>query len=212
MGKLYSKFIVEIYSMIETDFMKLYEKLSKLDERWHHLEEYYGRLWYSDSEVHFRNFMKNLPNTGMKGVRLIVAPGFYLAANAMELQHASMEYAAEEELFLNIPTSTEWITCGIPKCTDYDLGNFEIDELRQTAEENPDDEFYAKYLNYDSEKEHAGALIADYGIFELHLYNFISRTCPEYVSKYNRTEYFEDSETYRVLKPMLKRIYIYGKE
>ncbi len=197
--------------MIETDFMKLYEKLSTLNERWHRLEEYDGKLWYSDSEIQFRNFMKNLPSSGMKGVRLIVAPGLYLAANASDMAHDYMIDAAEEELFINVPDGAEWLTCGIPKCTDYDLGNYEMAELEQSALENPDDDFYAQYRNYDSAKEHMGELIADYGIFELHLYNFISRTCPEYKSKYGMADYFEDSETYRVLKPLLKRIYIYGK-
>ena len=77
--------------------------------------------------------------------------------------------------------------------------------------ENPDDESLQMYLNYDVEKEYKGNLIADYGTFELDLYLFNSKSYPGYKSKNPNAEYFEDSETYRVLKPMLKRIYIYGE-
>jgi hypothetical protein len=202
--------------MVETDFMKLYERLNTvtdgLTEGWHRLD--YGKLWYSDSEVQFRNFMKNLPNSGLKGVRLIVAPDCYLVADASELSHDEMIEAAENELYIDVSYHTEWSTCGVPKCTDYDLGNYEIADLIQSAKENPDDDFYDEYRNYDPAKTYQGELIADYGIFELHLYNFISRTVPEYTPKYSRAsiEYFEGSETHRVLKPLLKRIYIYGQE
>jgi hypothetical protein len=122
-----------------------------------------------------------------------------------------METTAEEELCLEVP-DTERTTCGIPKCTDFELGNFELRELQQGAIENPDDDFYKKYIDYDVEKDYQGMLVADYGIFELALYSFKSREFPEYKPAYRYTTYFEDSGTYRVLRPLLKRIYIYGKE
>lgn len=196
--------------MIETEFMKLYENLGHLAEKWYDLDYYDGRLWFSDSAVEFRNFMRNIHNTGLKGVRLCIAPDTYLAAGAENYNHDTMEEAACEQLY--VPVGRERTTCGIPKCTDFELGNFEIEELRQTALADPDDEYFAKYLNYDAEKEYKGMLIADYGTFELALYCFKSRTCPEYEPAYAKATYFEDSETYRVLKPMLKRIYIYGKD
>lgn len=201
--------------MIKTEFMELYEELDKLNttlnERWYNLPEYECRLWFSDSEVQFRNFMKNISSSGMKGVRLVVAPDFYLVANASDIDHFTMETAAAEELYLDVPNNLEKTTCGIPKCTDYELGNYEIEFLKQEAQENPDDEDLAMYLNYDSEKEYQGMLVADYGTFELSLYAFKSKTCPEYVPVSQDFDYYEDSETYRVLKPLLKRIYIYGK-
>ena len=195
--------------MIETEFMKLYEELGQLNEKWHTLEDYDARIWFSDSAVAFKNFMRNLPSSGFKGVRLCVAPDFYLVSNAEDLSHDAMEEVAEEALYLEVP-DTERVTCGIPKCTDFELGNYEIAELTQAAQDYPDDDFYDEYRNYDVEKDYQGMLIADYGTFELSLYNFKSKTCPEYTPSYKYATYFEDSEIYRVLKPMLKRIYIYG--
>jgi hypothetical protein len=203
--------------MIETDFMKLYEKLNTLNEKWYNIEAHGNRLWFhskrlwfSDSASEFKNFMQNLPSSGLKGVRLCIAPDFYLVANAEDYNHYDMLITAEEELYLEVP-DTECTTCGIPKCVDFDLGNFELRELQQDALESPDDSFYDKYRNYNAEKEYQGMLVADYGIFELALYSFKSKECPEYKPTYQHATYFEDSETYRVLKPLLKRIYIYGK-
>jgi hypothetical protein len=82
--------------MIETSFMKLYERLgsinenSSLTEKWYKSEDYDGRVWFSDSAVQFKNFMKNLSASGMKGVRLVVAPNFYLVANAADFNHDMM--------------------------------------------------------------------------------------------------------------------------
>lgn len=202
--------------MIETDFMKLYEKLGTLNEKWRNIETEYdetGRIWFSDSAIQFKNFMQNLPSTGMKGIRLIVAPDLYLAANAEAFNHGTMEEIAKEHLFLDLPDSSklEYATCGIPRCIDFEMGNFEIEELRQEAIANPDWDDIAHYINYDADKDYQGYLIADYGTFELTLTGFKSRECPEYKPTYRYATYFEDSEIYRVLKPLLKRIYIYGK-
>lgn len=197
--------------MIKTDFISLYEELSQLNEKWYNSEEYNGRLWYSDSEFSFRDFMRNISASGLKGVRLVIAPDLYLVANAEEFDHEIMCDAAKEELGIVIPANVELITCGIPKCTDFALANYEIEDLKQAAMEDPDDEFFQKYLNYDVDKDYRGKLIADYGTFELSLYQFNSKSYPDHKSKNPNAEYFEDSETYRVLKPMLKRIYIYGE-
>ena len=197
--------------MFKTDFMSLYEELSQLNEKWYSLEGCNERLWYSDSEFSFRDFMRNISTSGLKGVRLIIAQDFYLAANAEGFDHFTMCLLAEEELGIKVPTDVESTTCGIPKCTDFELANYEIKDLKQAAMEDPDDESLQKYLNYDAEKDYKGNLIADYGTFELDLYQFNSKSYPSYKSKNINAKYFEDSEIYRVLKPMLKRIYIYGE-
>lgn len=193
------------------DFIKLYEELSQLNEKWYNSEEYYGRLWYSDSEFRFKDFMRNLHASGLKGVRLLVAPDFYLIANAEEIDHSVMQEIATDELGLAYPAEVEALTCGVPKCTDFELANYEIEELKQAAMEDPEADDLQKYLNYDAEAEYKGMLIADYGTFELCLYQFNSKSYPSYKSRKTNAKYFEDSETYRVLKPMLKRIYIYGE-
>ena len=193
------------------DFISLYEELSQLNEKWYNSEEYSGRLWYSDSEFRFRDCMRNIAKSGLKGVRLVIATDLYLAANAEESDHEIMCDAAKEELGIVIPANVEFTTCGIPKCTDFEMANYEIEDLKQAAMEDPDDRFFQMYLNYDAEKDYKGNLIADYGTFELDLYLFNSKSYPGYKSKNPNAEYFEDSETYRVLKPMLKRIYIYGE-
>ena len=199
--------------MIKTDFMKLYEELGKLNERWYNVDAGWGpaRLWFSDSAITFKNFMSNLSTTGIKGVRLVVAPNFYLASNAEDFNHDQMLEMAERELDLEPPIDLEQLTCGIPKCYDFELGNYEIEYLKQWATEKPDDKDTEKYLNYDPEADYKGMLVADCGTFELALYAFNSRTVPEYKSKNRNAWDFEDSETYKVLKPLIKRIYIYGK-
>lgn len=196
----------------DSDFLKLYEELSQLNEKWYKLEDYPGRLWYSDSEFRFKDFMKNLPKSGLKGVRLVIAPDFYLVANAEELDHGMMCDAAEEELGIQVPANIESTACGVPKCTDFEVANYEIDELKWMAMEDPEDESLQMYLDYDADKDYQGSLIADYGAFELNLYQFNSKSYPNYDSGRPNAKYFEDSETYRVLKPMFKRIYIYGEE
>ena len=197
--------------MVESNFMKVYDELSMLNEKWYASKEYWGRIWFSDSAVQFKNFMMNLSTSGMKGVRLAIAPDFYLVANAADFNHDMMIEVAKEEFYLDVPEIQEFTTCGVPKCTDFELENYETTELRQEAEDNPEDEELAKYLDYDPGNDYQGMLIADYGTFEIALYNFIAKACPEYVSKNNKTSYFEDTETYKVLKPLLKRIYIYSK-
>ena len=200
--------------MVNTEFIKLYEELGQLNEKWYEIESYNRRLWFSDSAIEFKNFMKNIGDSGLKGVRLIVAPGFYLVTTAEDFSHDAMIDLAEHELFLEVPPESklEQTTCGIPKCTDFELGNYEVAERRQLALDYPDEEDFAEYLEYDPEQEYQGRLVADYGTFELALYWFKSREYPDHLSERQYATYFEDSETYRALKPLLKRIYIYGKE
>ena len=199
--------------MIKTEFMKLYEELEQLNEKWYDIEGYGRRLWFSDSAIEFKNFMKNIDALGLKGVRLTVAPGFYLVGMAEDFNHETMLEIAEHELALEAPPSykIEQTTCGIPKCTDFELGNFEVADRKQFALDFPDDEYAAEYLDYDANQEYQGRLVADYGTFELALYWFKSREYPDHLPERQYATYFEDSETYRVLKPMLKRIYIYGR-
>lgn len=219
--------------MNKSDFIKIYEELNqlneakidiqkptdavdkenKLHEKWYDIDMWDGRLWYSDSPIEFKNFMANIHNTGLRGVRLCVAPGFYLVANAMDFNHDTMLDIAEEELYLEKPTYVEMTTCGIPKCIDFEAVNFEIEDLVQDAEDNPDDPFYDEYRNYDANKQYQGNLIANYGTFELDLYHFKTKALPKYRPKneFSKT-YFEDSETYAVLKPLFKKVYIYGAD
>ena len=42
--------------MIKTEFMKLYEELEQLNEKWYNIESYNRRLWFSDSAIEFKNF------------------------------------------------------------------------------------------------------------------------------------------------------------
>ena len=217
--------------MIKSDFLKLYEELNqlnevkvdtqksidfvdnknKLHEKWYDIDLWDRRIWYSDSPIEFKNFMANIHNTGLKGVRLCIAPGFYLVANAMDFNHDTMLEIAKEELYLETPASVEMFTCGIPKCVDFDAVNFEIKDLARAAEDNPDDSFYDIYRNYDANKQYQGNLIANYGTFELDLDQFKTKAIPEYKPKNGlKNIYFEDSETYAVLKPLFKKVYIYG--
>ena len=199
--------------MVKTEFMELYEELGKLNEKWYNVEGYGTRVWFSDSAIEFKNFMKNIGSSGLKGARLTVAPGFYLVGMAEDFNHEAMLDIAEHELALEPPPSykIEQATCGIPKCTDFELGNFEVEERRQFAIDFPDDEEAEEFLNYDAEQDYKNRLVADYGTFELTLYWFKSRAFPDHLAERQYATYFEDSEIYRVLKPMLKRIYIYGR-
>lgn len=184
----------------------------KLNEKWHTIDAWgSNRLWFSDSAIKFKNFMQNLHSSGLKGVRLCIAKDFYLVADAQDYSHDHMIELAEEELYLEVPSRVEGFTCGIPKCTDFELGNYELADLKQYAIDYPDDADFIKYLDYDADKDYQGRLIADYGTFELSLYAFNSKAYPDYIVRTKDFPYFEDSETYRVLKPLLKKIYIYGK-
>jgi hypothetical protein len=199
--------------MVKTEFMELYEELNQLNEKWYNIDDYASRMWFSDSAIEFKNFMKNIDSSGLKGVRLTVAPGFYLVGMAEDFNHEAMLDIAEHELALEVPPTSriEQATCGIPKCTDFELGNYEVEERRQFALDFPDDEDADECLNYDAEREYQNRLIADYGTFELALYWFKSREFPDHLAERQYATYFEDSEIYKVLKPMLKRIYIYGR-
>jgi hypothetical protein len=157
--------------------------------------------------------MKNLPASGLKAVRLVVAPDFYLVANAEDMQHGTMCDCAAYDLDLELPSDAEieYSACGVPKCTDFEMGNLENEYLRQAALENPDDEELQQYLNYDIESDYKGTLVADCGDFELDLYYYKSKAYPSCNPDVIDSIYFEDSELYRVLKPLIKRIYVYGE-
>ena len=175
-------------------FLEAYEELNRLNEKWYRLEDFWGRIWFSESEVQFRDFMSSLSSNGLKGVRLIVAPNFYLIANAEDFNHDTMCEIAESELYVEVPSKTEWTTCGVPKCVDFEQANYELEDLDN---------------DYDPTAEYKGMLVANYGTFEISLYNFKSKECPDYKPRNASAPYFEESETYKALKPLLKRIYIY---
>ena len=46
--------------MIKTEFMKIYEELEQLNEKWYDIKGYGRRLWFSNSAIEFKNFMKNI--------------------------------------------------------------------------------------------------------------------------------------------------------
>lgn len=153
------------------------------------------RIWYSDSSSEFRAFLRNISTTPIKGLRLCVAPDIYLAAKALDLNHDGMIELAKF-LYLIEPTSVnslEFSTCGFPKAIDFKLDNFEIAMLKDDGIE----------VNMEGKP----CLIADCGNFEVALYAFKSAQYPEYNKTFN-FQVFENSETYNVLKPFIKKIYM----
>ena len=83
---------------------KLYETMwdnVKLNEKWEILEADWGptKLWYSTSTSEFRAFLKNAASAGIKGLRLAIGEGVYLAARASDLNHDNIiDIAAENYL------------------------------------------------------------------------------------------------------------------
>ena len=98
--------------------------ITKLNEKWYNIDAWgSGRLWFSDSAIEFKNFMRNLSASGLKGIRLCIGKDFYLAANAEDYGHDTMLELAEDELYVE-PPRVECSTCGVPKCTDFELLNY----------------------------------------------------------------------------------------
>ena len=234
--------------MIKTEFMELYEELSsvnaeattpkklsrRLTEKWETFDSGWGpvKLWHSTSVSEFRSFLQNAANTGIKGLRLSIANGIYLAARASDLNHDNIVDIAVENYLIDGTEDFEWSTCGFPKVEDFNIDNFEGKDLDEdelacateaSAQEN---EEYAK-LNgqeYDVIDPETGEcftfvrdgkshmLIADCGTFEVALYNFYSK---EHIAYQNgddgirtKLQLFETSETYFALKPLIKKLYM----
>jgi hypothetical protein len=232
---------------IETEFDKLYEELSNINdsgsddiltEKWETFDYYRQpvKIWHSTSASEFRAFLQNVPSTGIKGLRLAIKDGVYLAARASELSHDSLTDIAVENYLIDSRKDVEWSTCGFPKVEDFDTDNFEGNNDDNFDGEELGDDYtdleddvkarYAalageKYIVTDPDtaevfefvrdgKQHE--LIADCGTFEVRLYNFYSR---EYIAYQNgdgigKTNFklFETSETGYALKPLIKKLYI----
>ena len=226
--------------------MKLYEEFKlwenlwapttgkALLEKWETFDSDWGpeKLWHSTSISEFRAFLQNAASAGIKGLRLSIADGIYLAARASDLDHDGIVDIATDNYLIDGTEDFEWSTCGFPKLEDFDIDNFEgkdwdEEDLAWMAEgEAEEDAKYAamkdqEYVIIDPEtgerhtfirdgKRHM--LVADCGTFEVALYNFYSRDYLAYQQGDGgiKTNFllFETSATYRALKPLIKRLYM----
>ncbi len=227
--KLFEEF--KLYeTMWEPDGNKA--RLGNLLEKWETFDIGWGpvKLWHSSSISEFRAFLSNAGSAGIKGLRLSITDGLYLAARASDLNHDNIVETAEDNYICDKGINFEWSTCGFPKLEDFDNDNFEGKDPGEEA-------FFAEIdaaskAQYGSYKDkavidpetgetlwiHDGKrhmLVADCGVFEVALYQFYSQQFPQF--KYgdtNNTEYlckrdlFETSETYFVLKPLIKKLYM----
>ena len=220
--------------------MKLYEEFKlwenlwepdkALTEKWETFDSDWGpeKLWHSTSISEFRAFLQNAASAGIKGLRLSIADGIYLAARASDLNHDTIIDIATDNYLIDGTETFEWSTCGFPKIADFENDNFEgkdwdEDDIAWSAE--MDAEYAAiKGQEYDIIDPETGEcntfvrdgkrhiLVADCGTFEVALYNFYSR---EHIAYKNgdggrKTNFrlFETSETYFALKPLIKKLYM----
>ena len=208
-----------------------------LTEKWETFDTAYGpkKLWYSDSVSETRAFLANAASANIQGLRLCISGSYfgelYLAARASDLNHDDMIEIAEKN-YLMVETDRIWecSTCGFPKITNFDFDNFELTQMSQGSIETravhaaEEDAVYAGYagktvvdpwgtpLRVHDGKKHM--LVADCGNFEVALYGFYSEQFPEFkwgdrakpatVPK----SLFERSETYLILKPLIKKLYM----
>ena len=217
---------------------KLWENLwksdNKLTEKWETFDAGWGpeKLWHSTSVSEFRAFLQNAASAGIKGLRLSIADGIYLAARASDLNHDMIVDLAADNYLIDGPMDFEWSTCGFPKLADFDNDNFEgkdydEEDLEWTSEYEKQEA--AKYAaiagqEYDVIDQETGEshtfvrdgkphmLVADCGTFEVALYNFYSK---EFLAYKNgdggiKTNFqlFENSDTYFALKPLIKKLYM----
>ena len=231
--------------MIKTEFMDLYEELSSLNtptkkfsseltEKWETFDADWGpeKLWHSTSVSEFRAFLQNAASAGIKGLRLSIADGIYLAARASDLNHDMIVDLAADNYLIDGTETFEWSTCGFPKIADFENDNFEgkdwdEDDLVWIAEMDATEE--AKYAaikgqEYDIIDPETGErktfvrdgkkhmLVADCGTFEVALYNFYSREHLAYKDgdggHKTNFQLFETSDTYFALKPLIKKLYM----
>jgi hypothetical protein len=216
---------------------KLYETMwdnIKLNEKWETFDSDYGpaKIWHSTSASEFRSFLRNAPSMGIKGLRLIIGDGIYLAARASDFNHENIVDIATDNYLIDNNDKLEWLTCGFPKCSDFDEDNF---ECNGSSEMDPDfsaewdaqvEAEYAavkgqKYTVIDPETGEAKEfvrdgkrhiLIADCGTFEVELYNFYSKEFLAYKNgdggRKTNFQLFETSNTYFALKPLIKKLYM----
>ena len=212
----------------------LWEQDKSLTEKWETFDSDWGpeKLWHSTSVSEFRAFLQNAASAGIKGLRLSISDGIYLAARASDLNHDTIVDIATDNYLIDGTERFEWSTCGFPKVDDFESDNFEgkdwdeedlawisADQAQEAAKyaelngkeyEIIDPETGEHHTFIRDGKQHR--LIADCGNFEVDLYNFYSR---EHLAYKNgdggiKTNFqlFETSETYFALKPLIKRLYI----
>lgn len=212
----------------------LWESDNKLIEKWETFDADWGpeKLWYSTSVSEFRAFLQNAASAGIKGLRLSIADGIYLAARASDLNHDMIVDIATDNYLIDGSERFEWSTCGFPKFSDFENDNFEGKD-----KDEEDLEWISEYEKQESAKYAAIAgqeydvidpetgesytfvrdgkshmLVADCGTFEVALYNFYSK---EFLAYKNgdggiKTNFqlFETSDTYFALKPLIKKLYM----
>ena len=119
-----------------------------LNEKWYTGDSLaFERLWYSDSISQFRAFLQNAGQSGIRGLRLSIAPDCYLAARASDLNHDGI-VALANSLYLTdlCQKDFEWSTVGYPKVDNFDIDNFEgLDDL-----EADEDATYSDDLEFSS--------------------------------------------------------------
>jgi hypothetical protein len=212
----------------------LWESDKALTEKWETFDSDWGpeKLWHSTSVSEFRAFLQNAASAGIKGLRLSIADGIYLAARASDLNHNNIVDLAADNYLIDGTEDFEWSTCGFPKLADFNNDNFEgkdwdEDDLAWSAEmDASEDAEYAamKDQEYDVIDPETGEcktfirdgkkhmLVADCGTFEVALYNFYSREHLAYKDGDggHKTNFrlFETSETYFALKPLIKKLYM----
>jgi len=171
---------------MDKEFLKLYEELSKLNEKWYTGEYPDDKVWYSTSVYEFRNFIQNIVNEGkIKGLRLWISSGHYLVARAADLDHSRMRDILYEITGIDMPGECRGLIIGIPKIEDFEFDNFEIPDL---LEDDPDYDIYAEYCN---------KVIMDCGDFEVYL-----------VGCKNETEY-KGTAIEEAFRPFIKGYYIH---
>lgn len=212
----------------------LWEPDKALTEKWETFDSDWGpeKLWHSTSVSEFRAFLQNAASAGIKGLRLSIGDGIYLAARASDLNHDTIVDIAIDNYLIDGTEEFEWSTCGFPELADFDNDNFEgkdwdEDDLAWSAEMDAsrDAEYTAlagkeyQVLTPETGEWHTFVrdgkrhmLVADCGTFEVALYNFYSS---EHIAYKNgdggaRTNFqlFETSNTYFALKPLIKRLYM----
>jgi hypothetical protein len=192
--------LYDMEKLIKTDFDKVYNELSKLNEKWYTGDDpSFEHVWFSTSISEARQFIESLVNNNtVKGVRANIAPNSYAFAKALDLNHDSIDDVLDN-LFIEHADwdNCEHITIGIPKCVDFETDNFECSDFI-------DDDFNAL-------ESYEGILVADCGNFEISLYSFKSKQFPKYNAK-RPFKYFEGSETEKLFKPFIKKLYIYSSK
>jgi hypothetical protein len=184
-------------SLVE-EYLELSEHL--LTEKWYTCKDDYSRLWFSDSISEFRSFLKNIPSTTLRGLRLCVSSGIYLAADASEFNHDMMIDAAKDLYLVTGNPFFEKLVCGCPTYAHFDSVNYgyvieedeSIDEIKKCTE-----------------NDYTGLLCADCGSVEILLYDYTSDKFPDYVHPWNKTaSRLETSEIWKVIQPICKKLYI----